>query len=188
MKRGGCRLLTDPSPPKVVLAWCLQLYRELCQDYRCVESRGVCSIPSGLLLKDQRSVIIGFRYRLFSWRWWLTDLCPCRWRVGALGCAADGILLTPHPQYRSNRWSIKLLEAAELAGGTSGRAGGYLASWATPVCLADVSFRLHADLAAAHDSSQNRGYRSNSGRNTPQNCTAPLALPIFLRRRPERSP
>jgi glycine/D-amino acid oxidase-like deaminating enzyme len=77
---------------------------------------------------------------------------------GAIGgCAA--YFLTRHPKYDAQKHRITLLEATKLAGGASGKAGGCLASWATPRCLAKLSFELHADLAAEHDGEKNWGYR-----------------------------
>ena len=73
------------------------------------------------------------------------------------GCAA--YFLTRHPKYDPQRHRITLLEASRVAGGASGKAGGCLASWATPRCLAQLSFQLHAELAAEHDGEKNWGYR-----------------------------
>jgi glycine/D-amino acid oxidase-like deaminating enzyme len=67
--------------------------------------------------------------------------------------------LTRHPQYNRKEHHVTLLEATKVAGGASGKAGGCLASWATPSCLAGLSFQLHAELAAEHDGPKNWGYR-----------------------------
>jgi len=77
---------------------------------------------------------------------------------GAIGCST-AYFLTRHPAYSKERHSITLLEATTVAGGASGKAGGCLASWATPDCLAQLSFDLHAKLAAEHDGAENWGYR-----------------------------
>ncbi|RAL68331.1 hypothetical protein DID88_007061 [Monilinia fructigena] len=47
--------------------------------------------------------------------------------------------------------NIVVIEATEIAGGSSGKAGGLLASWATPSCLAPLSFELHAELAEKYN-------------------------------------
>jgi glycine/D-amino acid oxidase-like deaminating enzyme len=73
------------------------------------------------------------------------------------GCTA--YFLTRHPKYDPQKHRITLLEASKVAGGASGKAGGCLASWATPRCLAQLSFQLHAELAAEHDGEKNWGYR-----------------------------
>jgi len=77
---------------------------------------------------------------------------------GVIGCSA-AYFLTRHLQHNPKRHLITLLEATKVAGGASGKAGGCLASWATPTCLASLSFRLHAELAAEHDGPQHWGYR-----------------------------
>ncbi|PQE08963.1 FAD dependent oxidoreductase protein [Rutstroemia sp. NJR-2017a WRK4] len=67
--------------------------------------------------------------------------------------------LTQHHVYNPSIHKIILLEATELAGGSSGRAGGLLASWATPSCLAPLSFKLHSELAEKYDGATKWGYR-----------------------------
>lgn len=42
---------------------------------------------------------------------------------------------------------IVLLEANLKLGGSLGKAGNLLAKWATPECLAPLSFRAHAEMA-----------------------------------------
>jgi glycine/D-amino acid oxidase-like deaminating enzyme len=77
---------------------------------------------------------------------------------GVIGsCAA--YFLTRHPKYDPKKHRITLLEASRLAGGASGKAGGCLASWASPRCLAQLSFQLHSELAAEHNGEKNWGYR-----------------------------
>lgn len=77
---------------------------------------------------------------------------------GAIGCSA-AYFLTRHPKYDPKRHLVTLLEATKVAGGASGKAGGCLANWATPTCLAPLSFQLHAELAAQHDGAKHWGYR-----------------------------
>ncbi|ESZ97232.1 hypothetical protein SBOR_2355 [Sclerotinia borealis F-4128] len=67
--------------------------------------------------------------------------------------------LTQHRFYNSSIHSITILEATEIAGGCSGKAGGLLASWATPSCLAPLSFELHAELAEKYQGDLSWGYR-----------------------------
>ncbi|KAM0315785.1 hypothetical protein ACHAO8_003637 [Botrytis cinerea] len=67
--------------------------------------------------------------------------------------------LTQHRLYDPSIHSITILEAAEIAGGSSGKAGGLLASWATPSCLAPLSFKLHTELAEKYKGSLCWGYR-----------------------------
>ena len=55
---------------------------------------------------------------------------------------------------------MTILEASSLAGGASGKAGGLLADWATPRCLAPLSFRTHAELAERHGGDEIWGYRA----------------------------
>ena len=52
------------------------------------------------------------------------------------------------------------MEATEIAGGSSGKAGGLLADWATPKCLAPLSFKTHAALARKHGGDKIWGYRN----------------------------
>ncbi|KAG4031246.1 hypothetical protein MFRU_009g00370 [Monilinia fructicola] len=67
--------------------------------------------------------------------------------------------LTQHRLYDSSIHKITILEATEIAGGSSGKAGGLLASWATPSCLASLSFKLHAELAEKYNGELEWGYR-----------------------------
>ena len=68
--------------------------------------------------------------------------------------------MTRHSNYDPTIHSITLLEATEIAGGASGKAGGLLAKWATPKCLAPLSFKAHAELANEHSGHKTWGYRS----------------------------
>jgi len=54
---------------------------------------------------------------------------------------------------------VTLLEATEIAGGSSGKAGGLVAEWATPKCLAPLSFQQHAELAKLHGGDKLWGHR-----------------------------
>jgi glycine/D-amino acid oxidase-like deaminating enzyme len=51
------------------------------------------------------------------------------------------------------------LEAARIANGASGKAGGLLASWAYPNNIAKLSFDLHDQLAREHGGAELWGYR-----------------------------
>ena len=55
--------------------------------------------------------------------------------------------------------SVTILEASGLAGGSSGNAGGLIADWATPKCLAPLIFKTHNELAQEHGGNQRWGYR-----------------------------
>ncbi|KAF7910143.1 hypothetical protein BELL_0192g00120 [Botrytis elliptica] len=67
--------------------------------------------------------------------------------------------LTQHRLYDPSIHIITILEATEIAGGSSGKAGSLLASWATPSCLAPLSFKLHMELAEMYKGSLCWGYR-----------------------------
>ena len=67
--------------------------------------------------------------------------------------------MTRHPFYDSSKHRITLLEASKIAGGASGKAGGLLGLWAYPNNLVPLSFRLHAELSAAHRGEERWGYR-----------------------------
>ena len=77
---------------------------------------------------------------------------------GVIGCAT-AYFLTHHGQYNPKVHSVTILEASSVAGGSSGKAGGLLASWATPACLASLSFKTHAQLARNHDGDKIWGHR-----------------------------
>ncbi|KAF9637938.1 BRCT domain-containing protein [Lasiodiplodia theobromae] len=77
---------------------------------------------------------------------------------GAIGCSV-GYFLTRHPHFNPKIHSVVILEASEIAGGASGKAGGLVADWATPQCLAPLSFKLHGELAEKHGGHQRWGYR-----------------------------
>ena len=54
---------------------------------------------------------------------------------------------------------MTVLEASSIGGGASGKAGGVIASWAYPSCLAPLSYRLHCELADKHGGIQKWGFR-----------------------------
>ena len=78
---------------------------------------------------------------------------------GIIGCST-AYFLTRHAYYDPKIHSIVLLEASRIAGGSSGKAGGLLAEWATPKCLAPLSFRTHAALAEKHGGDKIWGHRT----------------------------
>ena len=77
---------------------------------------------------------------------------------GIIGCCT-AYYLTRHPKYDPSRHRITLLEATEIAGGASGKAGGLLALWAYPSNIVPLSYRLHAELAKEHSGRERWGYR-----------------------------
>lgn len=78
---------------------------------------------------------------------------------GIIGCST-AYFLTRHAYYNPKVHSITILEASKIAGGSSGKAGGLLAEWATPKCLAPLSFKTHAALAKKHGGDKIWGHRS----------------------------
>ncbi|KAL8867053.1 MAG: hypothetical protein Q9174_005910, partial [Haloplaca sp. 1 TL-2023] len=78
---------------------------------------------------------------------------------GVIGCST-AYFLTRHPLYNPKIHSVIILEASQIAGGSSGKAGGLLAEWATPKCLAPLSFKTHGELAKEHGGDKIWGYRS----------------------------
>ncbi|SPN97661.1 uncharacterized protein DNG_01174 [Cephalotrichum gorgonifer] len=77
---------------------------------------------------------------------------------GVIGCTT-AYFLTRHSSYNPALHTITLLEATSIAAGASGKAGGLLALWAYPDGLVQLSFRLHAELAAQHGGEARWGYR-----------------------------
>ena len=51
------------------------------------------------------------------------------------------------------------MEGTRIASAASGKAGGFLASWAYPSCIVPLSFSLHEQLAWEHGGEQRWGYR-----------------------------
>ncbi|PGH04971.1 hypothetical protein AJ79_06928 [Helicocarpus griseus UAMH5409] len=78
---------------------------------------------------------------------------------GVLGIST-AYYLSRHPLYDPTSHSITVFEANNFAGGASGKAGGFIASWATPKCLAPLSYELHSDLAKDHNGTEVWGYRN----------------------------
>ncbi|EEP78693.1 conserved hypothetical protein [Uncinocarpus reesii 1704] len=77
---------------------------------------------------------------------------------GIIGCST-AYYLTRHPSYDPAKHRIILLEATQIAGGASGKAGGLVALWAYPSSIVPLSFRLHAELAKEHNGKEKWGYR-----------------------------
>ncbi|KAI4239396.1 MAG: hypothetical protein LQ349_000417 [Xanthoria aureola] len=78
---------------------------------------------------------------------------------GVIGCST-AYFLTRHGLYNPQIHSVVILEASRIAGGSSGKAGGLLAEWATPKCLAPLSFKTHGELAKEHGGDKIWGHRS----------------------------
>lgn len=68
---------------------------------------------------------------------------------------SDACLLQPRDPFRRHH----TVEATKVAGGSSGKADDLLADWATPKCLALLSFKTHAELAKKHDGDKIWGHR-----------------------------
>ncbi|KAI9375865.1 FAD dependent oxidoreductase-domain-containing protein [Aspergillus egyptiacus] len=79
-------------------------------------------------------------------------------RGGIIGCCS-AYYLTRHPSFDPSRHSVTLIEASDVAGGASGKAGGLLALWAYPSNIVPLSYKLHAELAKEHDGKDRWGYR-----------------------------
>ncbi|PLB49411.1 fad NAD binding oxidoreductase [Aspergillus steynii IBT 23096] len=77
---------------------------------------------------------------------------------GIIGCCS-AYYLTRHPSFDPSRHSVTLIEASEIAGGASGKAGGLLAQWAYPSNIVPLSYKLHAELAKEHGGKDRWGYR-----------------------------
>lgn len=54
---------------------------------------------------------------------------------------------------------MTVLEASSVGGGASGKAGGVIATWADPPCIAPLSYRLHCELADKHGGIRKWGFR-----------------------------
>jgi glycine/D-amino acid oxidase-like deaminating enzyme len=78
---------------------------------------------------------------------------------GIVGCST-AYFLTRHAYYNSKIHSIVILEASRIASGSSGKAGGFIAEWATPKCLAPLSFKVHTELAKEHGGDKIWGHRN----------------------------
>lgn len=77
---------------------------------------------------------------------------------GIIGCCT-AYFLTRHPSFDPSRHKITLIEASEIAGGASGKAGGLLALWAYPGNIVPLSYKLHSELAEEHGGKDRWGYR-----------------------------
>lgn len=77
---------------------------------------------------------------------------------GAIG-SSIAYFLTHHHHFDQTFHSVVVLEASQIAGGSSGKAGGLLGDWATPKCLAPLSYKLHGELAKEHGGDKRWGYR-----------------------------
>lgn len=77
---------------------------------------------------------------------------------GIIGCCI-AYYITRHPSYDPKIHTVTLLEASQLAGGSSGKAGGLVAVWADPQCIAPLSHQLHIKLAEEHNGKRRWGYR-----------------------------
>ena len=84
---------------------------------------------------------------------------------GIIGCSI-AYYLTQHPKYSLQSYRIVLLEACDIASAASGKSGGFVGAWATPSCLAQLSYDLHKKLADKYDGRSKWGYRACSGWNT----------------------
>ncbi|KAL8999880.1 MAG: hypothetical protein Q9188_005794 [Gyalolechia gomerana] len=78
---------------------------------------------------------------------------------GAIG-SSTAYFLTRHQLYNRTIHSVALLEASQIAGGSSGKSGGLLAAWATPKCIAPLSFKVHGELAKEHGGDKRWGHRN----------------------------
>ena len=78
---------------------------------------------------------------------------------GIIG-STTAYFLSHHPSFRKESDTITLLEAREIAGGASGKAGGLLALWAYPSCIVPLSYKLHQELAEKHGGADRWGYRA----------------------------
>ncbi|KAI9036690.1 NAD(P)/FAD-dependent oxidoreductase [Aspergillus affinis] len=77
---------------------------------------------------------------------------------GIIGCCS-AYYITRHPSFDPLRHSVTLIEASEIAGGASGKAGGLLAQWAYPSNIVPLSYKLHTELAKEHGGKDRWGYR-----------------------------
>ncbi len=78
-----------------------------------------------------------------------------RRRSGKLDSILSHVIL-----YNPALHSIVLLEAGGIAIGSSGKGGGFIASWAIPKCIAPLSFKLHESLAKEYGGDELWGFRA----------------------------
>ncbi|KAI0106460.1 hypothetical protein GGR51DRAFT_517785 [Nemania sp. FL0031] len=79
---------------------------------------------------------------------------------GGIVGVSSAYFLTKHPLYNASIHSITLLEASSTAIGSYVKGGGFIASWATPKCIAPLSFKPHESLAREHCGGKAWGFRS----------------------------
>ena len=94
-----------------------------------------------------------------SQRWTATE----KKLIGAGGGVVGSCIayyITHDPRYNRSSHSVTVLEASRIGGGASGKAGGVIAVWADPSCIAPLSYRLHCELAEKHDGAQHWGFRN----------------------------
>ena len=100
-------------------------------------------------------------------------MLTCSVGGGIIGCCS-AYYLTRHPSYDPARHKITLIEATEIAGAASGKAGGLLALWAYPSNIVALSYHLHTQLAREHGGIEKWGYREvNCGQIAAQGRHAP---------------
>jgi glycine/D-amino acid oxidase-like deaminating enzyme len=109
---------------------------------------------------DRREIVIVGKRTLFATvpRAYCNSLTGALTGGGIIGCCS-AYYLTRHPSFDPARHKVTLIEASEIAGGASGKAGGMLAQWAYPSNIVALSYRLHAELAKEHDGINRWGYR-----------------------------
>lgn len=94
---------------------------------------------------------------------------------GIIGCCS-AYYLTRHPAFDSSKHNVTILEASEIAGGASGKAGGLLALWAFPSSIVPLSYKLHEELAKEHGGKERWGYREvNCGQLIAEAKAKPVA-------------
>jgi len=79
---------------------------------------------------------------------------------GGIVGTSTAYFLTRHALFNPKVHSIVLLEASQIAGGSSGKGGGFIADWAIPKSIASLSFNLHGQLAEEHDGAKVWGHRT----------------------------
>ena len=78
---------------------------------------------------------------------------------GVVG-ACIAYYLVQHPRYDPKSHKVSILEASSIGGGASGKAGGIIATWADPACIAPLSYRLHCELSKRHNGVDAWGFRN----------------------------
>ncbi|KAI4285589.1 MAG: hypothetical protein L6R35_004630 [Caloplaca aegaea] len=89
---------------------------------------------------------------------------PARAALNDIGGGVVGFciayFIASHPRYNRETHAVTVLEASSIGGGASGKAGGVIATWADPSCIAPLSYRLHCELANKHDGIHAWGFRN----------------------------